>query len=427
MSPFSLVIRELWHDRMGLILSISCLALVAAIFVGLRIALTDFDRRAQGVLSESQHLVENRTRELEDAMRRITKGLGFNVLIVPKDQQLGEMYAEDFASRTMPETYATRLAESQVVTVNHLLPTLERRLQWPERRDRTILISGVRGEVPLMHRDPKKPLLETVPKGHVTVGHELAKSEQIKTGDSLELMGKTFMVANTFAARGDKRDITIWVNLEEAQQLLSMPGQINGIWALQCKCALADIDKVRKEIEQILPDTQVIEKGSIALARAEARGAAAREAEQALLQEKQKQADLRRGRRKLAILVIVTTALAASLIVGALNWRNVRDRRYEISLLRALGVRGRQIAVLILSRAAIVGLAAAVIGLLLGIAAVHLAGGQQTTPALPAPQSDQWSIALIVPAVPLIACTAAIIPALAAARQDPANILREER
>ena len=426
MSPFSLVIRELWHDRMGLILSISCLALVAAIFVGLRIALTDFDRRAQGVLSESQQLVENRTHELEDAMRRITKGLGFNVLIIPKDQQLGEMYAEDFASRTMPETYAARLAESQVVTVNHLLPTLERRLQWPERRGRTILISGVRGEVPLMHRDPKKPLLEAVAKGHVVVGHELAKSEQIETGDFLELMGKTFKVANTFAARGDKRDITIWVNLEEAQQLLSMPGQINGIWALQCKCALADIDKVRKEIEQILPDTQVIEKGSIALARAEARSAAARVAEQALLQEKQKQADLRRGRRKLAILVIVTTALAASLVVGALNWRNVRDRRYEISLLRALGVRGRQIAVLILSRAAIVGLAAAVIGLLLGIAAVHLAGGQQTTSALAAPQSYPWSIALIVPAVPLIACTAAIIPALAAARQDPANILREE-
>ena len=426
MSPFSLVIRELWHDRMGLILSITCLALVAAIFVGLRMALTDFDHRAQAVLLHRQKLVKERTRGLEDAMRRITKGLGFNVLIVPKEQELGELFAEDFASKTMPESYATRLAESRIVTVNHLLPTLERRLEWPERRGRTILLTGVRGEVPLLHRDPKKPLLEAVPKGHVAVGYELARSEQIETGDSLELLGKTFQVATTFASRGGKRDITIWVNLAEAQQLLSMQGMINGIWALQCKCALADIGKVRAEIEKILPDTQVIEKGSIALARAEARSAAAHEAEQALLQEKQTQSDLRGHRQQLAVLVIVTTALAASLMVGALNWRNVRDRRYEISLLRALGVTGRQIAVLILSKAAMVGLSAGVIGLLLGIAAVKLAGEPPTSPPLAIARSTDWSVALVVLAVPVIACVAAIIPALAATWQDPALVLREE-
>ena len=426
MNLFSLVIRELWHDRMGLVLSITCLSLVAAIFVGLRIALTDFDHRAQVVLMHRQRLVEKRTHGLEDAMRRITKGLGFNVLIVPKEQELGELYAEDFASKTMPESYVTRLAESRIVTVNHLLPTLERRLEWPERRRRTILLAGVRGEVPLLHRDAKKPLFEAVSAGDVAVGYELARSEQIKAGDSVELLGKTFHVAKTFPSRGDKRDITIWVNLKEAQQLLSMQGLINGIWALQCKCALADIHKIREEIEQILPDTQVIEKGSIALARAEARSAAAREAEQALLQEKQTQSDLRRRRKQLTVLVIVTTALAASLVVGALNWRNVRDRRYEISLLRALGVRSRQIVILILSKAATVGVFAGVIGLLLGIAAVRLASEPPTGPPIVVARSTEWTIALVVLAVPVIACVAAIIPTLAATRQDPACILREE-
>ncbi len=427
MNLFTLMLRELWHDRLGLFLSLSALALVAAVFAGVSLALADFDHEAQTVLDTRQKAVQARMVELEDAMRRITKGLGFNVLIVPKQQELGELFAKDFASRTMPEKYVSRLAGSQIVTVNHLLPTLEQRIEWPERDGRTVILAGVRGEVPLLHQDPKKPLMSPVDEGQIVVGHELARSEKIAEGDDIVLLGHSFRVAQVFPSRGDKRDVTLWIDLAASQQLLDMGGLINGIWALQCKCALADIAKVRAEITRILPETQVIEKGTIALARAEARQVAADEATLALEQEKQSQVSAQRQRRRFSLIIIITTAAAATLIVGALSWRNVRERRMEIGLFRALGVRSTQIAWLVLSRAGIVGFGSGVLGSALGLAAILIARPAGQLAALEVGSSPiPWSAALAVLMTPVIACLATLAPAFAAARQHPADTLRDE-
>ena len=43
------------------------------------------------------------TRKHEDETRKTMKNLGFNILILPKDQNLADLYAEDFASKYMPE------------------------------------------------------------------------------------------------------------------------------------------------------------------------------------------------------------------------------------------------------------------------------------------------------------------------------------
>ena len=63
---------------------------------------------------------------------------------------LSDLYAEGYASKLMPESYTQRLAESKLITVRHLLPMLEQKLQWPEQK-RTIILIGTRGEVPLSH------------------------------------------------------------------------------------------------------------------------------------------------------------------------------------------------------------------------------------------------------------------------------------
>ena len=63
------------------------------------------------------------------------------------------------------------------------------------------------------------------------------------------------------------------MNLAECQELLDQKGRINAILALECNCASIDRlgSEIRAEISKILPGTKIIEKGSRALARAEAR------------------------------------------------------------------------------------------------------------------------------------------------------------
>ena len=284
---------------------------------------------------------------LEDAIRKSMKGLGFNIFIYPEGQDMAEVYSQGFASKTMPEEYVTTLANSEIVTVNHLLPRLTRKIKWPEQ-DRTVVLIGVRGEVPLAHKDPKKPLIEPVPAGKI-VGYELHKSLGLKTGDSIPIFGKKFSVLKGHSERGTADDITIWMNLAECQELLDQKGRINAILALECNCASIDrLGEIRAEISKILPGTKIIEKGSRALARAEARVKAKSTADREKLpfsqqtdqrtNESARLEELQYSRERMASVLIPLVAVLCIAVVGVLSFTNVRDRQSEIGIFRAMGV-----------------------------------------------------------------------------------------
>jgi len=85
----------------------------------------------------------------------------------------------------MPESTVKTLSESgimTIMTVRHLLPIVQRKqvLVAGGRRKEAYLV-GCRGEVPLAHRDPKKPLLATVPAGKIILGHEVARELGVTT------------------------------------------------------------------------------------------------------------------------------------------------------------------------------------------------------------------------------------------------------
>src|SRR5208283_354785 len=132
---------------------------------------------------------------------------------------------------------------------NHLLPSLQQKLVWPEQQ-RTILVMGVRGEV-LIHSGKQKPILEAVPPGTIVLGHELHQSLNLKVGDKVTMKGKEFTVHKLHPVRGGKDDITVWINLKEAQELFDKVGQINAMLALECNCSADRLSKIREEIGSI--------------------------------------------------------------------------------------------------------------------------------------------------------------------------------
>jgi cell division protein FtsX len=385
-------------------------------------------------------------KQLEDDYRKIMRNLSFNVLILPKDQNLADLFADDFASKYMPESYADKLAKASVVTINHLLPSLQQRLKWPEQ-ERTIILLGVRGEVPILHADPKKPLLQPVPRGSVVVGYELHRSLKLKVGDDLRLLGRDFKVHQLKPPSGSKDDITLFINLAEAQELLDRKGQINAILALECNCSADRLDRVREEISAILPDTQVVEFASQALTRAEARNRAAAEAKESLkraaaLAQREKdetaawaqetiastkadRAELRQKQEATGNILVPLVLAGCIVWLAVLAFNNVRERRTEIGILRALGLKSSHVFVLFLSKAALVGFIGAALGYLAG-SFIGMVLGE------PLPAAD-WSVLVspalllaVLAAAPLLCALASYVPALTAARQDPAVVLREE-
>lgn len=424
----ALVIKEILHRKFSFILGLVSIAVAIGSLAGSLALLKAHDMRTQGILERKRAQTKAKMDKLEDDMRKAMLKLGFNVVILPAEQNLGDWYADDYGSKYMPEDYVHRLADSGVIRVRHFLPSLQQKVRWPERK-RTIILVGARGEVPNLHKKPRRPLVQPVPAGTMVVGYELHQSLGLKVGDKVKLLGREFTVHRCQEERGSKDDITVWIHLSEAQELLDKQGLINAILALQCVCVSADTGNLRADIARVLPDTQVIEIGSRVLARGEARRHVGEEAKAALEREKKLRWHLREEREGFASVLVAVVMAACGIWIGFLALGNVRERRAEIGIFRALGFRSGKIFSLFLSKAILMGLVGGAVGIVPGFFAGRFVGETLERGSGDAATAQATlDPLLVVVAFALAVCLSALaswIPAMIAVQQDPADILRE--
>jgi len=428
MTIWSLLLREILHRKLNFALGVLSVMVASGSLIGSVTLLRIHDIRTGQILEAKQAKLAKDMADLKDDTRKAMLKLGFNVVILPKDQNLSDWYAEDYASKYMPEDYVEKLANSKVVTVRHFLPSLQQKIEWPERKRKIILV-GTRGEVPNLHKSPVKPLVQPVPPGTITLGHELHRSMDLKVGDDVELMGKSFKVNTCYKERGNKDDITAWIYLAEAQELLDKPGKINAILALECHCTGDALPMIRKEIAGVLPNTQVIERGSRAIARAEARTRVEEQARLAVENEKTARATLRRNRERFASILIPVIVTACAVWVAVLGFTNVRTRRDEIGILRTLGVSAKNVMVMFMSRHVLLGVFGGALGFGAGVlSAVYFSAAREGADVQIIGTDFSWAGLLLasVGGAAALAVIAGWIPTLIATRQDPAVVLHEE-
>jgi len=428
MTIWSLLVREILHRKLNFALGVLSVMMASGSLIGSVTLLRIHDIRTGQILEAKQAELAKSMAQLKDDTRKAMLKLGFNVVILPKDQNLSDWYADDYASKYMPEDYVVQLANSKVVTVRHFLPSLQQKIEWPERKRKIILV-GTRGEVPNLHKSPVKPLVQPVPPGTITLGHELHRSMDIKVGDDIVLMGKSFKVQACYKERGNKDDITAWIYLAEAQELLDKPGLINAILALECHCTGDALPLIRKEIAAVLPNTQVIERGSRAIARAEARTKVEEQARLAVENEKNARAKLRAAREHLASILTPVVVTACAVWVAVLGFTNVRARRDEIGILRTLGVSAKHVLIMFMSRHVLLGVLGGALGFGAGLlSAVYFAAAREGADVQIIGTDFSWAGLLLasVGGAAALAVIAGWIPALMATRQDPAVVLHEE-
>ena len=421
MTVWQLVFIEIRRRRLNFLSGLLSVIIAIAVLISAATSLSIHDYETQKIIREKEVETAKRMKDLENDFRVIMKKLGFNLLILPEGQNLADLYADDFASKYMPEEYVNRLAKSKIMAIRHLLPSLQQRIFWKEGKRQVILI-GTRGEVPFLHRDPKEPILVPVPKGAVVVGYELHKSNNLTVGDKIKIRGVDFIITQCNEERGNKDDITLWIDLKQAQLILKRTGQINAILALKCHCAGNEISQIRAEVSGILPGTQVIEEASKVVTRAEARDRAAREAREAIESEKVHRQEIRNEQERFAAIYVPSIMALSVLWIALLFMSNVRERQSEIGILRATGLKASKILCLFLLKAVVMGLIGAILGILAGLMISFLFGKVDFSVAY-----LNWQIILLAVALaPLISLLASWIPAFMASQQDPAVILSQE-
>lgn len=383
MSLWRLILKELAHRKLNALLSTLGIAAAVALFV------------AYSTTSEASN------RETT----RLMRDLGFNLRIIPRATDMGRFWADGYSDQTMPEDTVQRLAahKGTFLVFNHLVATLQEQTQL---HGRTILLTGLARAVTAPAQQ-QQPMGFAIEPGTVHLGYQVARQFGLKKGDSLELGSIRFTVARCLAESGTDDDLRVFGLLADVQRVFQRPGRINEIKAIDCLCLTSDqnpLEVLRGHLAKALPEAQVLQLRTMADARARQRQTATRQAG--------------------FITPFLLAAVAAW--IGVLAILNVRDRKLEIGVLRALGCSSLRVAGLFLARAIVLGIAGAVGGYLIGSAlAVHF--GPEIFPVTAKSIRAMPSLLLAgLVAAPAFAALASFIPAMLAVAQDPADTLREE-
>jgi len=333
---------------------------------------------------------------------RLMRDMGFNLLIVPEGTDMTDFWSRSFAEGEMPEEYVYRLADSGMVTIQHLVARLQKRVTW---QGRDILLTGILPEIQMTGGPVKSTMGLEIPPGSAYLGRRIANSTGARVGDEIDLLGHRLKVAAILEEQGNIDDIRVYGHLHDVQEMLGRPGRINEIEALQCLCrGRKGPEEMQADLRKVLPGVEVTEMRSIAVARAETR----------------KMVDRFTG------VLVPAVVLVATIWVGLAAMRNVNDRREEIGILRALGVSSQPIAALFLAKMVAIGLIGALLGWVVGTAvAVHYGTAIFSVTAksiAPIYSLLGWSAA----GAALLCLVASWLPAMSAVMQDPADVLSEE-
>jgi putative ABC transport system permease protein len=425
LSLWTMVVREIAYRKTNFALGLAGVSIATGLLIGVLTCYELHRVRSEQIADRQASQAETMMAALRSDVRNAMHRLGFNAIILPKDQPLADWYAEDYASKTMPEAWASRLDDTKEL-VDRYLPRLRQKLDWSEQR-RTILVVGLGVERILdASVGGESRLSEDIPPGSCVAGYELHNALGLRPGQEIVIRDRRFRIAKCERELGTKDDITVWMNLADAQQLAGKPQLINEIMLVEHLSVWGNLAQVRGRIAEILPDCQVVQVASDTLSRAHARIKTAEEARAAVEHERSKQALLRAERDSAFVALLPLGSLACVCWIGFLAYQNVRDRLVEMASLMAIGFRAGDVRLLVVSKAVVLGFAGGIVGCVLGIGIASLLPTRgQTMVWIGLPTAlGYFGIAQAMGLATSI--LGGWLPAHAAAGTDPAEILREE-
>lgn len=348
--------------------------------------------------------VENSAEFSDRSMKLIMKRMGHNMLILPETTNPMDVYHCTDNQPEFPDTVTRFLAGKTDLLSKYYVSCLQREIELNGRR---LVLTGIEPVARPDETKEKGNMVKAVGPGHARLGAEAAERLMIKPGDTLAIQSKKLHVETVMPRRGTSDDFRVYVALQDAQIILGKPGRINGIMAFECLHAgsLEHSESYQKaKLAETMPGFRHISNMKIAKGRYLGRVTTS-----SFLGS------------LLTVLVIV--AALAIVIVGL---QEVADRKYEISIMSAMGADHFFIAGLFLVKMVFLASLGALMGFIIGgNISVLLTSDVLVSNTLPV--HVQWEkLPGILAWAAGIAAAAEMIPLLTLARYDPGATLMEE-
>lgn len=245
-------------------------------------------------------------------------------------------------------------------------------------------------------------MLEIGDTTRTVIGNSLAREYDLKVGNTLEINEKNFTVVGILEYTGSGFDFAAYIPLKKAQELYAMEGRLNAIFAVPARAA--DAEQVARQIKLNVEDVEVITTAELR-----------KQVEQSLL----------------VFTVITTGAAIIAAIIGGFSVMNtmlmsVSERTREFGILKAIGAETKDILIMLVGEAAIMGIIGGILGILAGYGFSSLLnswlGAKGTTIFLVTPRLILIAIAFAV----LLGALSGVYPAYRASRLNPVEALRHE-
>jgi len=419
MSFWNLLFAEIRFRAINFVNIVLAITVAATLFVAGPTLVAGYANDTRIRLETFEEETSKELAAMDKKTKRAMRDLGFNLLIVHKDTNMADFHT-DFKTVDMPQAYIDKLANSPDITyIRHLVASLQQRYTW---NDRKVLLAGILPESHQSHLEDKPPMGYVIKPGTAILGHEIGLGHQV--GETIDIGGNKFEIAKILPEMTTKEDIMLAMHLSDAQRVLGKPGMISQIMALSCKCKLERLSKIRPQLLAVLPNTKISEFATQAIARAEQRDLVAKNKKTVMAGLKKARTDVSGTMTALVSILVPLVVFASGTFVALMTWLNVRERRQEIGVLRALGKGGPYIAMLFISKSVVLGLLGGVVGTGLG----YLLASQIGSSLEVAQSFFQVDTVLVVATIlgaPAIAVMATYLPMLIALQQDPAVVLQD--
>ena len=370
--------------------------------------------------------VKNITVFSEKAVARELDALGANILVLPKSASLQDYYSSDMQDDEFPEEYVARLTGSDLQGLDNLSPKLSIPVELKGKRFTLTgilpknefqakaawqgagLFSRPQGcgvvDIPGAAAPPaqetlvRRRVIDNLGETEALAGADVAASLGVKSGDTIELLGKSFTLTATLPQTGTVDDSRIFGHLHTVQKLAGKGPVVNAIEIVGC-CDQISKGLVQK-INQLLPEAKVV----------------------TITQIVDTQIKTNRMMSRLSVLFLAIIVLVGGASMANYMYANVFERRREIGTLMALGAGSGIVLRMFLLKALLLGLGGGIAGYAVGtIIAVTLGPRIAGVAVLPM----VWLAPLAVGIATAISLIASYFPARRAARLDPTSALQE--
>ncbi|UCD35759.1 MAG: FtsX-like permease family protein [Nitrospiraceae bacterium] len=325
----------------------------------------------------------------EEKIDELSHDLGKGMLVLPRGVDLESYYAMRYGPEVMPDDYDDRLKASPL---GRHAGRIEAMLYGNITvQGRGLVLAGrkVKGSGPAVPgREP------------VTLGGGVARELGLRPGDTLVVGGRSLQVSRIMDTPPKGHDMTLFVPLRTAQEILEKPGKINAITLGGCWCKL-DVPAFAASVENTLPGTRAITVDGLAKAQTEIN---------ALME------------RYSLLLWIVCAALAIGSVVFLILYM-LRKGEREIGLLLSIGISPWRIILKNVTIGVITAVAGALVGHMLSVPLMSWFGQAVMGIAL---VPSMGYLPHFVTAGAAVALMASSLPTWLATRLDPTKLLREE-